>query len=115
MAGLNQRRARRVCRCADGKRDSAPAAARYQLHGKSALMVRNGCYYTKNFELFREHSHLLGVVERASVCGWDIIRKAKEGVTKMWISLFTFVSAAAIGLSVAAVMMQPRGARTLRG
>ncbi len=33
----------------------------------------------------------------------------------MWISLFAFASGAAICLSVAAVMMQPAGWRTLRG
>jgi len=33
----------------------------------------------------------------------------------MWISLFTIVSAAAICLSVAAVMMQPTTARPVRG
>ena len=33
----------------------------------------------------------------------------------MWISLFTIATAAAIGLSVVAVMMQPRGVRTVRG
>jgi len=33
----------------------------------------------------------------------------------MWISLFTFAAAAAICLSVAAIMMQPAKQRTLRG
>jgi hypothetical protein len=33
----------------------------------------------------------------------------------MWISLFTFAAAAAVCLSVAAVMMQSAGQRTLRG
>jgi hypothetical protein len=33
----------------------------------------------------------------------------------MWISLFAFASAAAVCLSVAAIMMQPAGRRTLRG
>ena len=33
----------------------------------------------------------------------------------MWISIFTLVSAAAVGLSVAAILMQPREVRTLRG
>ena len=33
----------------------------------------------------------------------------------MWISLFTLVFAAAVAFSVVAVMMQPKGARTLRG
>jgi len=32
----------------------------------------------------------------------------------MWISLFAFTSAAAIGLSVAAVVMQPAVGRTVR-
>ena len=32
----------------------------------------------------------------------------------MWISLFTIAVASAIGLSVAAVYMQPKGARILR-
>jgi hypothetical protein len=33
----------------------------------------------------------------------------------MWISLFTFAAGAAICLSIAAVMMQSAGQRTLRG
>ena len=33
----------------------------------------------------------------------------------MWISLFTFACAAAIGLSVAAIMMQPAVGRPFRG
>ena len=33
----------------------------------------------------------------------------------MWISLFTFATGAAVSLSVAAIMMQPAGQRTLRG
>jgi hypothetical protein len=33
----------------------------------------------------------------------------------MWLSLFTLASGAAVGLSVAAVMMQPKGVRTYRG
>jgi hypothetical protein len=33
----------------------------------------------------------------------------------MWISLFSFAAAAAVALSVAAIMMQPTGQRTLRG
>ena len=33
----------------------------------------------------------------------------------MWISLFTFATGAAVCLSVAAIMMQPAGQRTLRG
>jgi hypothetical protein len=33
----------------------------------------------------------------------------------MWISLFTFATAAAVCLSVAAIMMQSGGQRTLRG
>ena len=37
-----------------------------------------------------------------------------EGLALMWISLFTFAAAAAVCLSVAAVLMQPAG-RTIRG
>ncbi len=33
----------------------------------------------------------------------------------MWTSLFTIVSVVAIGLSVAAIMMQPRAVRSARG
>jgi len=33
----------------------------------------------------------------------------------MWISLFSFAAAAAVALSVAAVVMQPAGQRSLRG
>ena len=33
----------------------------------------------------------------------------------MWLSLFTLVSGASVGLSVAAVMMQPKAVRTFRG
>jgi hypothetical protein len=33
----------------------------------------------------------------------------------MWISLFSFAVATAVGLSVAALMMQPTGQRSLRG
>jgi hypothetical protein len=41
--------------------------------------------------------------------------RAEWGNHAMWISLFTFATAAAVCLSVAAIMMQPVGERTLRG
>jgi hypothetical protein len=41
--------------------------------------------------------------------------KTERGNRAMWISLFTFAAGAAVCLSVAAVMMQPAGQRTLRG
>jgi hypothetical protein len=44
-------------------------------------------------------------------------RRTKSGTRNhaMWISLFTFATGAAVCLSVAAIMMQPAGQRTLRG
>jgi hypothetical protein len=33
----------------------------------------------------------------------------------MWLWLFSLSSAAAVGLSVAAIMLQPRGGRTYQG
>ncbi len=40
-------------------------------------------------------------------------QQSNAGGCVMWISLFAFVFAAAVGLSVAATLMQPAGQRTL--
>jgi hypothetical protein len=60
--------------------------------------------------LYRKMKERLGAtgVNRALV-------KTERGNRAMWISLFTFAAGAAVCLSIAAVMMQPAGQRTLRG
>jgi hypothetical protein len=41
--------------------------------------------------------------------------KAERGTDAMWISLFTFAAAAAVCLSVAAIVMQSPARRTIGG
>lgn len=54
-------------------------------------------------------------LERPGGIGVVVRGETAPGIGAMWIALFTFAAAAAIGLSVAAVLMQQAGPRTLRG
>jgi hypothetical protein len=64
--------------------------------------------------LFPERMAANGVVGLLD-CERRMENQTERGNHAMWISLFTFASGAAVCLSVAAVMMQPTGQRTLRG
>jgi hypothetical protein len=74
---------------------------------------KNGIIIQKNQAKFRER-----MANPRVECALQTRSKRTSSGTRnhaMWISLFTFATGAAVCLSVAAILMQPAGQRTLRG
>jgi hypothetical protein len=70
-------------------------------------------FYREKSSKFQEPTARAGVISRLDGESGEVT--IERGNRAMWISLFTFAAGAAVCLTIAAVMMQSAGQRTLRG
>ena len=77
------------------------------------MLDHNGVILPKQSSKFQEPPARAGVISALDEEPGEVT--IERGKRAMWISLFTFAAAAAVCLTVAAVMMQSAGQRSLRG